>query len=923
MKRRILVVLIAFAVAITGRFPYAACAVKQEREDTPAPEKGSYEEYVSQHPGAGYPGVRVEALPADAQADAEGKIRFQEGGALTFTLSVETSGLYTVSLAYLAATEQKNDWNLALQIDGELPFSGAGSLVLHRLWKNAGPLTHNPQGNDIRPEVVQAFCWQTYELRDSTGLIPDPYEFFLEAGKHTLSFQNNGQDFFIKDVVANGEKLDIPSYEEYIGRYDGNRGSQTITIEAEEPSCFSSRSLIATTDLTSPKTSPQSAGYVRLNTLGGSNWKYAGDTVTYDFDVPEEGYYQLAIRFRQNYYNGIRTHRRLLVNGQVPYTQVECLAFPYAVGWQVMDIKTGIYLTAGANQLSLEAVLGENGSVVNELSHIIYELNTLYRMIITVTGQTPDIYRDYNLKSEIPGLMDTLRECLDRIELLTKNTETLSGGGSELSSLTQIRVQLEDIQKDPASITKGSRLTQFKSNISALGAWLNKIREQPLELDTLTFFSQGADAPIAEAGFLERLGYSFQRFAASFFSDYRVMGSSAQSAEDSMRVWVVTGREQAQLLKAMIDDTFTPQSHIGVQVELVPTGGLVEAILAGQGPDVALDRAETDPVNMAMRNALTDLSQFADFDRVTEGFSPGSMLPFRYRDGYYGLPQTQNYDMLFYRTDIFEELGIRVPGTWDEFLLDVLPMLETNNMTAGVGALTEATAFKTLLYQSGGSIYSDDLSSAQLDSQTSYEAFQKAVAFYTDYSLPKSYDFMNRFRTGEMPVSIAPYTMYNNLTIGAPELNGLWKMEEIPGVLREDGGVNRTQIMTQTAAVITKSAKNKENAWRFLKWWVGKEAQSRFGNDIESILGVAGRYTPANMEAMRELPWDGGQLRLLEKQRGECITLPNLPGSYFTQRAIYNAFVSSVIDAKNPREQLIYWNEEINLELERKRKEFE
>ena len=39
-------------------------------------------------------------------------------------------------------------------------------------------------------------------------------------------------------------------------------------------------------------------------------------------------------------------------------------------------------------------------------------------------------------------------------------------------------------------------------------------------------------------------------------------------------------------------------------------------------------------------------------------------------------------------------------------------------------------------------------------------------------------------------------------------------------------------------------------------------------------------------------------------------------------RDSYNAFVSSVIDYEIPREQLLYWNEEINLELARKREEF-
>ena len=920
MKRRIASGLTAALLMFSCLFLPAARAETEKTEL--APDKGSYEEYILQHSGTEYAGVRVEAIPG-IEPDSEGRLLVKGEESLISTVLIETAGLYKIGFAYMAATDQKNKWNLALQIDGSSPFDNAGSLALNRLWKNGSALTHNPDGNDIRPEVVQEFVWQTYEACDSQGLIDAPYAFFLESGEHIVTLTNNGQDIYIKDIMADGVKKETPSYEEYKKRHGTGNAVREITLEAEEPSFFSSRSLIASTDLTSPQTSPQSSGFVKLNTLGGSNWKYVGDAVHYDFEATESGYYRLALRFRQNFYNGIRTHRRLSVNGEVPYTELESIAFPYGVGWQVVTLDNMIFLQEGRNRLSLEVVLGENGAIVSGLSRIIYELNTLYRMIVTVTGQAPDIYRDYNLKTEIPGLTGVLEECVSRLNVLVGEIEALyGGGGSELSSLTQIKIQLEDMLRDPASITKGSRLTQFKSNISALGAWLNKIREQPLELDTVVFFPDGTQPPRVEAGFFTRLAYSFRRFAASFVTDYRVMGAKGADSGEALRVWIVTGREQAQLLKAMIDDTFTPEYNIGVQVELVPTGGLVEAILAGQGPDIALDRAESDPVNMAMRNALVDLSSFDGFDEVIGGFSPGSMESFHYKGGYYALPQTQSFDMLFYRTDIFSELDIKVPETWEELLLDVLPVLETSNMTAGVGALTEATAFKTMLYQSGGSIYNEELTAATLDSQISYEAFKKAVEFYTNYSLPKSYDFMNRFRTGEMPVSIAPYTMYNNLTIGAPELDGLWQMAEIPGVLREDGTVNRTQIMAQSAAVMTKGVKNPENAWKFMEWWVSKKSQSRFGNDIEAILGVAGRYTPANRDAMRELPWDGRQLSLLEKQRSQSIALPNIPGSYFTNRAIYNAFVSAAIDAKNPREQLIYWNEEINLELERKRQEF-
>lgn len=57
-------------------------------------------------------------------------------------------------------------------------------------------------------------------------------------------------------------------------------------------------------------------------------------------------------------------------------------------------------------------------------------------------------------------------------------------------------------------------------------------------------------------------------------------------------------------------------------------------------------------------------------------------MPYSYRGSTYALPMTQYYLMGFYRTDIFEELGLTVPQTWEE-LFDVAAVLQRNNMTVG------------------------------------------------------------------------------------------------------------------------------------------------------------------------------------------------------------------------------------------------
>jgi ABC-type glycerol-3-phosphate transport system substrate-binding protein len=120
-----------------------------------------------------------------------------------------------------------------------------------------------------------------------------------------------------------------------------------------------------------------------------------------------------------------------------------------------------------------------------------------------------------------------------------------------------------------------------------------------------------------------------------------------------------------------------------------------------------------------------------------------------------------------------------------------------------------------------------------------------------------------------------------------------------------------------------KSVKNPEKAWEFIKWWTSTQTQTWFGNRQESLLGASGRYTPANINVISKLPWNQEQLDVLQSQVDFIQTLPQIPGSYFLGRALNNAFLTTVLSGGNAREELLKWNEQVNMELERKRLEFD
>lgn len=186
-----------------------------------------------------------------------------------------------------------------------------------------------------------------------------------------------------------------------------------------------------------------------------------------------------------------------------------------------------------------------------------------------------------------------------------------------------------------------SRISNFRDNLSGLSSWLAYRRDQPLEIDYILVASPEAKLPSPTASMASKFINSLKAFIYSFIEDYTNIGE-VYEGQKVIKVWVGGGRDQAQIIRDLINDSFTPQTGIKVNVSLVQAG-LIEAILAGKGPDVVLTVSRGQPVNLAARGALVDLSKFKDFDQVKKRFAPTALVPYTYNGGVYGLPVTQDF----------------------------------------------------------------------------------------------------------------------------------------------------------------------------------------------------------------------------------------------------------------------------------------
>lgn len=855
-----------------------------------------------------------------------------ENDTVDLQVQIPSAGSYQMVFRYYSGVGNGAGIERAILIDGAIPYTEAGNVVFPQYWQdeNGVEKEYDSAGNQIRPAQVLMKGWIEELAYDSSGRVNRPLEFDFTKGAHTVSVGTGSGELHLHSILLKQIKQPI-SYDE-VSKIYGEKGYQSvgkdseIVIEAEDAYRKSDRSMQPIADKTSTTVSPYSATKVLYNAIGGNQWKLAGQWIEWKFEAKESGLYKLGFHFKQSLKVSDISIREMYLDGEVPFAEAENIKFAYDGTWQFMyfaddsDNPYNIYLDKGEHTLRLKVSRGETVDSINTASTCLTQLNAIYRKIVVITGSSPDQYRDYELDSLIPEVFEEMKVVKETLETLSDEVSGGKESSQSTAAMNRLIIQLESMMDDADKVT--SLLSSFQENISSFGTWINTRSEQPLTLDKIYFSPLDEGEKEGEAGIFSLLLHYVKQFFASFWTDYNAIGVKETESDKEITVWVASGRDQSLILKRMVNDSFTPEKGISVNVQLVTASALLPSIVAGTGPDVYIGVAQADPVNLALRDAVYDLSSFEDYEDVKTRFADQAMIPFTLNGGVYALPNTMAFNMLFVRSDIIEELGIRTEqlDTWDEILQEVLPELQVNSLSFGypVGI----NSYLTMLYQKGGEVYKEGGTKSDLSAPVAIETMEYFTKLYTQYGLPLSYDFANRFRSGEMPIGVADYLTYNQLTVFAPELKGLWTMLPVPGTEDANGNIDCSTPFTLTGSIILNQSEEKDAAWEFLKWWSDAETQQTYGENLESIVGAAARYNSATIEAVQQTQWSASIRKQLNIQMQSLMAYPEVPGGYLTTRYYDFAFRDIVYSGERIRETLLDATTNINNEIAHKRKEY-
>ncbi|HOV68929.1 MAG TPA: extracellular solute-binding protein, partial [Clostridia bacterium] len=308
--------------------------------------------------------------------------------------------------------------------------------------------------------------------------------------------------------------------------------------------------------------------------------------------------------------------------------------------------------------------------------------------------------------------------------------------------------------------------------------------------------------------------------------------------------------------------------------------------------------------------------------------------PVSYKGLTYGLPESEEFQMMFYRKDILQSAKINAqpPQDWTEVKV-LIRELQKNNLTFGLGNMVAFSntgmgmasgfvPYLTFLFQNGGKLYYNDGERSALTDKVALEQFKEYTSYYTQWKLLYAYNFPTMFSSGEMPVGIALYSIYNQLLMYAPEISSLWDMVPVPGIRKPDGSIDRSSPSIVYGALMLRQSKNKDKAWEFLKWWTEAETIVNYSRELESLIGPVGRMLTANKEALEKLPWSADVLNKLKSQQSWLVGVPEVPGSYNTQRYVDFAYRDVIIHGIDPAEAFPDYVRRIDEELARKQEEF-
>lgn len=285
----------------------------------------------------------------------------------------------------------------------------------------------------------------------------------------------------------------------------------------------------------------------------------------------------------------------------------------------------------------------------------------------------------------------------------------------------------------------------------------------------------------------------------------------------------------------------------GVKVQVEAYGeGYDQKVAAGFGaknpPDVMYMwdfptyKASLEPLNEYM-------NKDESFKELMKDLYPGILNYSTMDNNVYGLPVGYTSHVIYYNKTLFDKAGIPYPTgdwTWDEFRETARKLSDPANKVYGFALSTQPDPydFEQFLWTDGTAYIAPDGSTVNgyLNSQATISRMQFFSDMIKEGSAMGAQDSISKaFRGGNVAMQesgIWPLAAHKE-AIGAENLG-------IAALPRAAKGTPAKSVINSSALSMAKDAKNKELAWKFIKFYTSSEAvKMRAEIDLPVLQSVA------------------------------------------------------------------------------------
>ena len=849
---------------------------------------------------------------------------------INFSVELD-KGTYQIAIDYKSLQKDVQNASISVFIDG-VATKDLENIILPTSWTTTLPMNehiYDIYQNEVNPTADTIGIWRNYYLYSQLFYDSLPIEIEVEQGIHTFTFKRVLGQFLLGDIYI-VKKVD---YEQYQSK-DVPSNSDMIILEGEHPYLKSSSDISGTSSQITHLT-PYSTSKNMINNLNGDTFNTSGKSITYCFEVPNDGYFKIALKYYISQTN-TSVYSKIIIDNKILYDELNRYCFKNLLNnkkgsyrYEVLnngDDDILVYLTKGVHSLTLQLDASLQAPIYYELLALIDEMNELYLEIIKLTGGNQDKNKTWDIKKYIPTAESRLNDWKERLENMLDLIEDVSKSNPKKQNRLYQQVsnalgKIESLCKNPNELPhKLNILVDGSASASLLlSNSLHTSTFGPLSIDKIYIYGSDAKLPKISNNFFKKYLATSQRVFRTSIKD---------TSKDTVTIWVNRSTFYVSLMQQYADAYYTPKTGVNIRFSLLPDESkLTYANASNTQPDAAMGVSSSIPYSLGIRGALANMHKFSTFGSVISNFTPGALLPLLEGEKVYGLPETQDFQVTFYRDDILDNLGISIPETYDD-IIDIVPTLQRYGMNyymplAGGSGLKSLSVTAPFIYQYGGDIYSSDYLSVAIDSSESIKAFNMMVDLFALYSLPlTTQNFYNNFRSGLSPVGISGFDTYLQLVNAAPEIVGKWHITLAPGVMDEFGNINRTQTGDSKTIIIFEKSKKQQEAWDFIAWWMSTDTQSRFAADLQATYGATYLWNSANLNAFKTLAIDEDDKELILKQLEYLYQIPQTPATYMVERGISNIWNSCVFDQENLRAAITNYSLEINREIKRKMREF-